>query len=187
MSWKLEIAAQRSDRSIPPAMQAFAQSVKILPPSVTCDVRAGNAELMFDIGNSILVPKDFNQKTSWRFRLKADPGYILEVSRLDRFDMSTMAANRSSNGIVGIEQRRPRATEWEACVYHEQWDEYMGQNLALSTGQRANWHPSLDTFFPYNNNNNNNTGESMRMQGTGFEHFLHLVQEVIDRLSGVNI
>ena len=181
LSWKLEITVQQCHRSISRAIQAFVQAIKILEPS-DCEIHTGAAELMFDVESAPIRPKSFYQKTCWQYRLKRDPNYVLEVSRLDSYDhLSVIDRHLGTNTKFPDIARRPTKTEWDACILHAEWDECLGQNLTLKTGQCAEWDPSLNSFFPANN------ASAPGKQIPGFERFLLLVHEVIKRLGHVKM
>ena len=113
----------------------------------------------------------FQQKTAWRYRLKGSCGYVLEIARYDTFDL------KNKYGSSRPADRKPKTTHWGASFWNEIWDEKLSTNASLEIGLKANWDPSLDSFFP------KNYRTQSEAPGAGFDDFLHNVQAVMNILN----
>ena len=132
-------------------------------------VQPGSTELMFKFP-ALPRKKDFYQRTQWKFYAKTNSNYVFLLSRLDRFVLV------EKPGLTAATLRRPVATEWEASIHDERWDEMLGQNAALGLAERASWDPSIARFFP---------SEDGSTQGSrkGFADFVDCVTKVCYGLS----
>ena len=146
----------------------FAKAVQLLTPSGHASQK-GAAELMFNFSREGV--QHFQQKTAWRYRLKANGGYVLEIARYDTFDL------KGKYGMLKPNERKPKTTHWGGSFWNEIWDEKLSTNSSLQIGEKAQWDPSLDSFFPKNFRNQSTTPE------VGFDDFVRNVQSVVNILN----
>jgi hypothetical protein len=137
------------------------------------DYSKGESELIFEFPDRPAGRMGFHQKTAWRYRLRPDSDYVLEVTRYDKFPL---AKPRSSAGRV-----KPSATEWGALVFHESWGSIFAENATLELGERAAWKTSVETFFPKHRDSQRNGNDA------GFLDFLDMVKALVDLLNQVGV
>lgn len=125
--------------------------------------------LIFDVPKKARFPKMktyFQQRTTWQYRLKANSAYIFEVARYDKFDTETSSTINTS-----------ASTLWGFTLWCTSWDEKFVENVTLKLGDRAEWKPSVDEFFP------RNRGSSYTGQYSGFDDYLNNLRATVDFLS----
>ncbi|WEW55851.1 hypothetical protein PRK78_001284 [Emydomyces testavorans] len=164
--WQLEIRALdfQEPSSIAQSLRAFSHSIHFKPGAVLGFRQNTGRRVTF----SNLVPVNrLVEKTALRYRLKGT-SYILEVARYDEY----FRAMPGTNEITEIPM-----TSWGASIFDLQWDNMLGQHANFRLGHKAEWIPSLSTFFP-----------SVQIAGppdvcTGFDQFMELVKRVAFILS----
>lgn len=73
------------------------------------------------------------QKTTFRYSLKAQPKFLFELSRYDEYN--------------GENPWLPSSTQWAASFYDREWERTLGENEKLGVGEEASWDPQIDPFF----------------------------------------
>lgn len=73
------------------------------------------------------------QRTTFRYSLKAQPSCIFEISRYDEYN--------------GRDPQCPSSTKWAASLHDRDWDVKLSENAGLGVGQYASWSPSTEPFF----------------------------------------
>ena len=137
-SWMLHILNENTmEKSrITSRMEEFANSVmlKKSPPGPL----KPTGHKMFQWRKEVygaMVPKSFEQKTSYKYRLKDDTDYIFEIARYDVYGNPR-------------DENTPVHTSWAATLYNREWDATLAGSSELGIGQSAKWDPRLATFFP---------------------------------------
>ena len=137
-SWMLHILNEKSvDKSrITPRMEEFANSVtlKKSPPGPLKPTGHKMFQWKKDI-YGIMVPRSFEQKTSYKYRLKDNNEYVFEIARYDVYGDPK-------------DENTPVHTSWAASLYNREWDAIFADNSERDIGQSAHWDPRLATFFP---------------------------------------
>ena len=137
-SWMLHILNENArDKShITPRMEEFANSVtlKKSPPGPL----KPTGDKMFQWSKNVygaMVPRSFEQKTSYKYRLKHNTEYVFEIARYDIYGDPK-------------DENTPVHSSWAATLYNREWDATLAGNSELDIGQSADWNPRLATFFP---------------------------------------
>lgn len=107
------------------------------------------------------------QKTTFRYSLKAQPSCIFELSRYDEYN--------------GDDPRYPSSTQWAASLYDREWDVKLSDNAKLGVGQSASWNPRTNPFFQPAH------GPTSNGPHAGFTDFLLQIQAIasfLDKLKG---
>ncbi|KAL9124773.1 MAG: hypothetical protein Q9217_005926 [Psora testacea] len=166
-SWKLNISNEHIlDQSrIDPKMTAFAESVKLKTGDRSCLGLTGQRQLELVQTNSpgSLKSSEFEQKTSYRYRLVPNSAWMFEIARYDCY---------------GAHDDMPVTTNWGASMWNTDWDTVLTKNSGLTIGEVADWHPSLSTFFT-------SEGTSSIDPEAGVSEFLQTVQMVNDFLDEI--
>ena len=117
-------------------MTAFAESVKLSKIPKTRTELTGQRVFTWDKGlPGAMQPSTFQQKTALRYRLAHQPEWEFEIARYDHY-------GNPKNDHVSVE------TNWGATLYNTNWDSVLTANSTLDIGEAAEWHPTLETFFP---------------------------------------
>ena len=149
---------------ITPKMKDFAESVKLNKVSRTRVDLTGEKVFDWDRNPGSMMVINFQQKTSVRYRLIRNPGYIIEISRYDIYESPTSST--------------PKKTNWGANLWNQDWDSEFVVNAQMGIGEAADWDPRLTTFFP----------TPIRSKATdggineGLKEFLQIAREVNDLL-----
>lgn len=88
-------------------------------------------------GRNIVNISAVRQKLAWRFALKSNNDYVIEVSALQVF-----VFNRGQSQPVAYE------TRWGVQVWHPLWDQHLSSNADLGIGQKADWFADESYLFP---------------------------------------
>ena len=145
-----------------PVLKTFEKGIDIASTSSLQD-SAATAKPIFKYLYSPLL-ESFTQKTSFRFRVKRNPSYILEFSIYDSFK---------------AHDRKYSNTRWAVTVHHQGWDEILIKNSALRRGAKATWKPDLEQFFPCTRN------AATRHQHAGFTEVMEIAQSIAELLNGI--
>lgn len=154
------------------SMEAFAQSLRV--PKEAGKQLGLTGKKVFTWASDLLGTARlslFEQKTAIRFELVKAPDWTLEIARFDTFDLGTVASEGSAP--------TPTATRWGATLWNIEWDSTLSGNTRLGIGQKADWEPKLDQFFPIPKRA---TETSLH---AGVKDFLLNVQDVAHCLDGV--
>ena len=151
-----------SDRSLDPVLKPFEKGVGF-SSSITLRDSTAAPKPIFKFLYSPLL-ESFTQKSSFRFRVKRNPNYILDFSIYNSF--------RAHDG-------KYISTRWAVTVYHQCWDEILIKNSALRRGAKAGWKPSLEQFFPCTRN------ATTRYQHAGFTELVEIAQSITELLDGM--
>ncbi|KAL8771170.1 MAG: hypothetical protein Q9209_003341 [Squamulea sp. 1 TL-2023] len=157
ISWQLKISADNlvDPSRITPRMDAFANGVEFKQPPLD-QYPALHGYRIFT------SPSDFpvlgiEQKTTFRYCLKAQPKFIIEISRYDEY-------NDDKSWL-------PSSTNWAASFYDREWDSKLSENAKLGVGNSASWNPHANPFFePINSSN--------KKPDAGFKDFLLHTQTI---------
>ena len=137
-SWMLHILNENTmDKSrITPRMEEFANSVtlKKSPPGPLKPTGHKMFQWRKDVYGA-MVPRSFEQKTSYKYRLKHNTEYVFEIARYDVYGDSK-------------DENTPVHTSWAATLFNCEWDATLAGNSELDIGQSGDWNPRLATFFP---------------------------------------
>ena len=137
-SWMLHILNENTmDKSrITPRMEEFANSVALRKSPPGPLKPTGRKIFQWKKGfPGAMVPRSFEQKTSYKYRLKHNTEYIFEIARYDVYGDPK-------------DENTPVNTSWAATLYNREWDATLASNSELGIGQSADWNPRLATFFP---------------------------------------
>ena len=161
-SWMLHIMNENSvDKSrITPRMEEFANSVtlKKSPPGSLKPTGHKMFQWRKDVYGA-MVPTSFEQKTSYKYRLKDNTEYVFEIARYDVYGNPN-------------DENTPVYTSWAATLYNCEWDATLAGSSELGIGQSAEWNPRLATFFPAHGSSVDKGPDS------GFVKFLSIVDMV---------
>lgn len=158
LSWRLEITKAKQlnqndiQREIARAMyvqgttmgdsQPFGDTIQLV--STKLDPHTTGMKFRYkggDTYNPAILPPIFSQKTIWRFNLRANPEFVFEVARYESFG--------SLSRQFQLATTSPRVA-WGASLCHRSWSEILASNAALGVGEKAQWGPDIETFFPPN-------------------------------------
>ncbi|MCJ1314349.1 hypothetical protein MMC25_008030 [Agyrium rufum] len=161
-SWRLQLTKGEilDPRSLDPSLITFSDRIRCV--GLQRDITSGKSKCVF---NFHLTPQgfiSFKQKTAYRFRMKANPAFIFEVARYDRY-------SRDTNQIQG--------TDWGATLYLQDWNECFSANETMARGEKAPWEPTIARFFPLSFRNAGNDAQA------GIEEHLVLVNTIVDYLN----
>ncbi|KAL8693382.1 MAG: hypothetical protein Q9218_001774 [Villophora microphyllina] len=162
ISWQLKISAENTlDLSrITPQMQDFVNNVMFRKPPHTENPAQSGYKVFTTPANLRIVGME--QKTTFKYSLKAQPQFVFELSRYDEYN--------------GDNPWLPSSTQWAAIFYDREWDEKLGENAKLGIGQAASWTPHGNPLFKPNNTSATGSSEE------GFKGFLHHTKSVVDFL-----
>ncbi|KAL9587285.1 MAG: hypothetical protein Q9212_000332 [Teloschistes hypoglaucus] len=165
LSWQLKISAETSldPNRITPQMQDFTKSVAYRRPPPTVNPALSGYKVFTTPPNLRIVGME--QKTTFRYSLKAQPQFVFELTRYDEYN--------------GDDPCLPSSTQWAAIFYDREWDENLGENTKLGVGEAASWTPQVNPFFRHGK------GSATGSSGEGFTDFLlHMesVMSFVDRL-----
>lgn len=150
---------------ITPRMEDFANGIRFKKPPPDKYPAISGYKVFTNPGNLPLLGME--QKTTFRYCLKAQTNYIFELSRYDEYN--------------GDDPRYPSSTQWAASFYDREWDIRFGENARLGIGHSASWNPHVKPFFqPMNESTSNGPN-------AGFTDFLHHVQAIahfLDKVKG---
>ncbi|KAL8781650.1 MAG: hypothetical protein Q9213_005915 [Squamulea squamosa] len=133
ISWQLKISADNlvDPSRITPRMDAFANGVEFeRPPLDQYPALTGYRTFTSPTNLPIL---GIEQKTKFRYCLKAQPKFIIEISRYDEYN--------------GDKSWLPSSTNWAASFYDREWDSKLSENAKLGLGKAASWNPHANPFF----------------------------------------
>ncbi|KAL8835286.1 MAG: hypothetical protein Q9170_003372 [Blastenia crenularia] len=169
ISWQLKISAENIiDMSrVTPRMDEFAQGVRFREPPE--DENPAFSGYKVFISPSSLPVVGMEQKTTFRFSLKAHPSSVFELSRYDEYN--------------GVDPKHPSSTQWAASFHDREWDVKLSENAGLSVGQFASWNPQTTPFFQPMHGSIN-TGPH-----AGFAdifHQIHNITNFLDTLKGTS-
>ena len=132
ISWQLKISADNlvDPSRITSQMETFASGVEFKKPPPNTDPAASGYKIF-------ISPTDFavlgtEQKTTFRYCLKAQPKFAVEISRYDGYDG---------------DNRLPSTTQWAVSLYDREWDSRLSENARLGIGHSASWNPYAHPFF----------------------------------------
>ncbi|KAL9600131.1 MAG: hypothetical protein Q9219_003387 [cf. Caloplaca sp. 3 TL-2023] len=169
VSWQLKISGENTiDRSrITPAMEAFAKGIKFVKPPADQNPAVTGFKVFTSAAKLPVVGME--QKTTFRYSLRAHPSYLFELSRYDEYN--------------GHDHQYPTSTQWAASFYDREWDLRFGENVALGIGQSTSWNPHACPIF-------RPTDQSKSMDPrAGFVEFYSHVKSVasfLDNLKGIS-
>lgn len=131
-------------------MKDFEHSVKLMRgPRKATDV---SGKRLFEWETQLpgsVQPSVVEQKTAWRFRLRAANSWMFEVARYDTYKLISpppQSSTQRTNDLYWSDM--PETTLWAACMWNADWDIELSKNASLGIGESADWDPSLDKFFP---------------------------------------
>ncbi|KAL8944097.1 MAG: hypothetical protein Q9216_000688 [Gyalolechia sp. 2 TL-2023] len=167
ISWQLQISMENTiDISrITPRMEEFARGVKFMEPPANEHPAISGYKVF--ASSPTLPILGMEQKTTFRYSLKAQPSCIFELSRYDEYN--------------GTDPKYPSSTQWAASFYDRDWDVKLSENVALGVGQSASWNPHTESFFRARN------ASASQTPHTGFIDLVRQVQAVasfLDTLKG---
>ncbi|KAL9101487.1 MAG: hypothetical protein Q9163_003258 [Psora crenata] len=169
-SWRLKISNEHTlDQSrIDPKMIAFAESVRLKARDKSSLGLSG--EKRFEWVQSdrpgSLKPSEFEQKTSYRYRLASDSAWMFEIARYDCY---------------GPHDDAPVTTNWGASMWNTDWDAVLTQNSVLKIGEQADWEPLLSTFFSCRDEPENDPDKSI----LEVLHVIRMVNIFLDEVKGM--
>ncbi|KAL8739055.1 MAG: hypothetical protein Q9181_000237 [Wetmoreana brouardii] len=133
ISWELRISTESTlDPSrITPQMEAFANGVEYKHPSENENPALSGFKVFTSPPNLRILGME--QKTTFKYCLKAQPRYVFELSRYDEYN--------------GNSPWHPSSTQWAASFYDRDWDDTFGENAKLGVGEAASWNPHINPFF----------------------------------------
>ena len=114
-------------------MDSFISSVRFNPPPVGTNPGAAPIKC-FNWTNGGLRVLSFEQKTSFRYRIRNQNQWMFEFSRYDLYPGNLHGAS-------------PK-TQWGATFWNSEWDRVLKENSKAEIGNGANWDPEVETFFP---------------------------------------
>ncbi len=112
-------------------MEAFASGITFKKPPPGTDPAVSGYKIFTSPANFAVLGVE--QKTTFRYSLKAQPKFAIEISRYDGYD--------------GDDPYLPSSTQWAVSLYDKDWDSRLGENSRLGVGQSASWNPHVDPFF----------------------------------------
>lgn len=153
-------------------MRDFAESVQFKEPLAGMRVAARGPQVFKYLAN--LPVDNFVQKTAWRYRLKTENTYTLEITRYDSF-------SEAHSNTTAKDPSKVTRTRWGASLYNRAWDTTLSENANMVLGEMAKWDSTLETFFP------RSISKSLAEANAGFHEFLQNVDAVAAALedSGV--
>ncbi|KAI4171004.1 MAG: hypothetical protein LQ343_004541 [Gyalolechia ehrenbergii] len=167
ISWQLQISMENTiDISrITPRMEEFARGVRFKEPPADENPAISGYKVFTSPRTLPIIGME--QKTTFRYSLKAQPSCILELSRYDEYN--------------GTDPRYPSSTQWAASFYDRDWDVKFSENAGLGVGQSASWNPQTEPFFRAWN------ASTSKAPHAGFTDVFRQVQAVasfLDKLKG---
>ncbi|KAL8808848.1 MAG: hypothetical protein Q9200_003951 [Gallowayella weberi] len=165
ISWQLKISAEIlvDPSRITPRMEDFANAVAFKkPPRNQYPAISGHKIFTYPTTLPIL---GVEQRATFRYSLKAQPKFIVEISRYDEY-------GRDNAWL-------PRSTHWAVSFYDRQWDTKFSENAGLSIGVAASWNPHVNPFFEPMD------PDTSRDANAGFKDFLlhtQTIGEFLDEL-----
>ncbi|KAL8799784.1 MAG: hypothetical protein Q9182_005650 [Xanthomendoza sp. 2 TL-2023] len=165
ISWQLKISSENlvDPSRITPRMEDFANAVAFKKPPQNQYPAISGVKIF--TSPTTLPILGVEQKTTFRYCLKAQPKFVIEVSRYDEY----------SGDNAGL----PSSTQWAVSLYDREWDLRFSENARLSIGIAASWNPNANPFFepmdPY----------ASREANAGFTDFLlhtQAIGEFLDEL-----
>ena len=88
------------------------------------------------------------QKTKYRYCIPRT-NYIFELTHYEHLPVNEVSAVYPDSVPIsyrGLETAFD--TRWGCTVWHEVWDQYLSQQGIAELGQRGNWEPDIERFFP---------------------------------------
>ena len=88
------------------------------------------------------------QKTKYRYYMPRS-NYVFELTRYEHLPVhvvSTIYPDGVPVSYRGLDT--PFDTRWGCSLSHDRWDEYLSQQAVVGLGQRGNWEPDIEKFFP---------------------------------------
>ncbi|KAL8736253.1 MAG: hypothetical protein Q9166_000408 [cf. Caloplaca sp. 2 TL-2023] len=136
ISWQLKISADNLvDLSrITPRMEDFANGVRFKTPPPDENPAISGYKVFSNSSNIPILGME--QKTSFRYCLKAQPKFIFEISRYDTYDEYN-----------AVNPRLPNSTQWAVSLFDREWDSKLIENARLGVGHSASWDPYDNPFF----------------------------------------
>jgi len=131
------------------------------------------------------------QKTKYRYHMPRF-NYVFELTRYEHLPVHVVSTNYPDG--VPISYRgldTPFDTRWGCSLSHGRWDEYLSQQAVVGLGQRGNWEPDIEKFFPSSPVppvhiiNRGSVGKGRvnvpnDYNGDGFAQFLGTIREAVD-------
>ncbi|KAL8697984.1 MAG: hypothetical protein Q9224_002064 [Gallowayella concinna] len=133
ISWQLKISADNlvDPSRITPRMEDFANAVEFKKPPRNQDPAISGHKIF--TSPTTLPILGVEQKTTFKYCLKAQPKFIIEISRYDEYS--------------GDNAWLPSSTQWAVSFYDREWDSKLSENARLSIGVSASWNPFVNPFF----------------------------------------
>ncbi|KAI5855633.1 hypothetical protein BZA05DRAFT_369117 [Tricharina praecox] len=88
------------------------------------------------------------QKTKYRYYLPRT-SYVFELTRYEHLPIhpvSTLYPDGVPISYRGLDT--PFDTRWGCAIWHKRWDQYLSQQAVAQLGQRGDWDPDIEKFFP---------------------------------------
>ncbi|KKZ61977.1 hypothetical protein EMCG_03534 [[Emmonsia] crescens] len=171
--WQLEIKALdfQEQPNIEQSLKSFDHSIQF--KSGPTDGLRGTAVQRVTFSHLASVSK-ITEKSALRYCLKGTK-YIFELARYDTYHR----AIRSGPPYTGdyIKMNQTAETSWGASIFHQEWDNMLGQNGSFRVGETADWSASLNNFFPCLSD------ENPTDVNAGFHQFIDLVNKVAKLLA----
>ncbi|KAL8672906.1 MAG: hypothetical protein Q9168_002660 [Polycauliona sp. 1 TL-2023] len=165
ISWQLKISADNlvDPSRITPGMETFAAGVvfKKPPPGTDTNPAVSGYKIFTSPANFAVLGTE--QKTTFRYSLKAQPKFVVEISRYDAYDGDTL----------------PSATQWAVSLYDREWDSKLSENARLGVGCFASWKSRREPFFEPVKSLANSDADA------GFKDFLLHTQAIGNFLDGL--
>ncbi|KAI4258248.1 MAG: hypothetical protein LQ352_001301 [Teloschistes flavicans] len=154
---------KRDSNRITPQMQDFTDSVAFRKPPPTVNP-ALSGYRVFTTSHELRIV-GMEQKSTFRYSLKAQPQFIFELTRYDEYN--------------GDNPWLPSSTQWAAIFYDRGWDEKLGENAKLGVGEAASWTPQVEPFFKHS------IGSATRSSEEGFTDFLLHMESIMNFIDGL--
>lgn len=150
---------------ITPRMEDFANGVQFKRPPFD-EYPAISGYKVFSNPTNLPI-LGMEQKTTFRYSLKAQPSFIFELSRYEEYN--------------GDDPRFPSSTQWAASLYDRDWEINLSENAGLGIGHSASWNPHARPFFQTMH------GSTSKGPYAGFTNFFRHVQAIagfLDKVKG---